>query len=108
MSNDKTKEPAITGSFTPEPVVKKKRGRKPSKKKQYFTADVDLAIKELSDLGYEIYLVSHKTKYGIKHSRNINILEISQERIFNWIKDHDLDKKKNGIIFCNSFLEKIN
>ena len=45
MSNKKTKEPAITGSSTPEPTIKKKRGRKPSKK-QYFTADVDAAIKE--------------------------------------------------------------
>ena len=45
MSNEKKPEPATTGSLTPPPVVKKKRGRKPSKK-QYFTADVDLAIKE--------------------------------------------------------------
>ena len=45
MSNEKKTEPATTGSLTPEPVVKKKRGRKPSKK-QYFTSDVDLAIKE--------------------------------------------------------------
>ena len=41
----KKSEPATTGSLTPEPVVKKRRGRKPSKK-QYFTADVDLAIQE--------------------------------------------------------------
>ena len=46
---DKTKwaptpppEPVITGSLTPEP---KKRGRKRTKK-QYFTSDTDLAIKE--------------------------------------------------------------
>lgn len=45
MSNEKKPEPATTGSLTPQPVVKKKRGRKPSKK-QYFTADVDAAIKE--------------------------------------------------------------
>ena len=45
MPNEKKSEPATTGSLTPEPVVKKKRGRKPSKK-QYFTSDVDLAIKE--------------------------------------------------------------
>ena len=45
MSNEKKTEPVITGSLTPEPVVKKRRGRKPSKK-QYFTADVDLAIQE--------------------------------------------------------------
>jgi len=45
MSNEKKQEPASSGSLTPEPVVKKKRGRKPSKK-QYFTSDVDLAIKE--------------------------------------------------------------
>ena len=42
MSNEKKQEPATTGSLTPQP---KKRGRKPSKK-QYFTADVDLAIQE--------------------------------------------------------------
>ena len=42
MSNEKKTEPVITGSLTPQP---KKRGRKPSKK-QYFTSDVDLAIKE--------------------------------------------------------------
>ena len=45
MSNKTKKEPATTGSLTPEPVVKKRRGRKPSKK-QYFTADVDAAIQE--------------------------------------------------------------
>ena len=45
MSNEKTKEPATTGSSTPEPIIKKKRGRKRTKK-QYFTADVDAAIKE--------------------------------------------------------------
>tara|TARA_R110002012_G_scaffold151580_1_gene311513 strand:- start:521 stop:1288 length:768 start_codon:yes stop_codon:yes gene_type:complete len=45
MSDEKKQEPATTGSLTPEPIVKKKRGRKPSKK-QYFTSDVDLAIKE--------------------------------------------------------------
>ena len=45
MSNKTKQEPAITGSSTPEPAVKKRRGRKPSKK-QYFTSDVDLAIKE--------------------------------------------------------------
>ena len=45
MSDNETKEPAITGSSTPQPEIKKKRGRKRTKK-QYFTADVDLAIKE--------------------------------------------------------------
>ena len=45
MSNKTKQEPAITGSSTPEPIVKKRRARKPSKK-QYFTSDVDLAIKE--------------------------------------------------------------
>ena len=45
MSNETKKEPATTGSLTPEPVVKKRRGRKPSKK-QYFTSDVDAAIQE--------------------------------------------------------------
>ena len=45
MSDEKKQEPATTGSLTPEPVVRKKRGRKPSKK-QYFTSDVDAAIKE--------------------------------------------------------------
>ena len=42
MSNKTKQEPVNTGSPTPKP---KKRGRKPSKK-QYFTSDVDAAIKE--------------------------------------------------------------
>ena len=42
MSNEIKKEPAPTGSLTPQP---KKRGRKPFKK-QYFTSDVDAAIAE--------------------------------------------------------------
>ena len=46
MSNKTKTEPAITGSLPPEPVVKKRRGRKPNPKKQYFTSDVDIAIKE--------------------------------------------------------------
>ena len=45
MLNEKKSEPATTGSLTPEPIIKKKRGRKPSKKR-YFTEDTDLAIKE--------------------------------------------------------------
>jgi hypothetical protein len=43
MTNKTKKEPVTAGSSTPPP---KKRGRKPSKKKNYFTSDVDLAIKE--------------------------------------------------------------
>ena len=41
MPNKTKQEPVNTGSPTPKP---KKRGRKPSKK-QYFTSDVDAAIK---------------------------------------------------------------
>ena len=43
MTNKTKQEPVNTGSSAPKP---KKRGRKPSKKKQYFTSDVDIAIKE--------------------------------------------------------------
>ena len=43
MTNKTKQEPVNAGSSAPKP---KKRGRKPSKKKQYFTSDVDIAIKE--------------------------------------------------------------
>ncbi len=43
MTNKTKQEPVNAGSSAPKP---KKRGRKPSKKKQYFTSDVDVAIKE--------------------------------------------------------------
>ena len=43
MTNKTKQEPVTAGSSAPKP---KKRGRKPSKKKQYFTSDVDIAIKE--------------------------------------------------------------
>ena len=43
MTNKTKQEPVNAGSSAPKP---KKRGRKPSKKKQYFNSDVDIAIKE--------------------------------------------------------------
>ncbi len=66
------------------------------------------AIKKFIDRGHYIYLLSHKTKFGIKDSKEINILEIAQLRIFDWVIKNDLQKGIMGIIFCDTFSEKIN
>tara|TARA_B100000212_G_scaffold89261_1_gene65429 strand:+ start:3887 stop:4531 length:645 start_codon:yes stop_codon:yes gene_type:complete len=65
------------------------------------------ALKQFIYKGYEIYLISHKTKYGIKDSKNVNILSIAQTRIFNWIMENNLGKGIKSIIFCDSIEEKL-
>ncbi len=64
-------------------------------------------IKQLISKDHEIYLVSHKTKFGIKDSKETNILEIAQSRIFKLIDKNHLHKGIKSIIFCDTFDEKI-
>ena len=103
MSNEKKPEPATTGSLTPPPVVKKKRGRKPSKK-QYFTADVDAAIKEyLSSSNQEernsifkdrIYYAFYKLAENLIHTFKFYYTEVES-----------LEDLKHEV--CCFFLEKL-
>ena len=64
-------------------------------------------IKRFMKNDYEIYLISHKTKYGIREAKDTNILEIAQSRIFNWITKYNLQKGIKSIIFCDTYDEKI-
>ena len=72
----------------------------------FFYRDVSKVIKDLA-FKYDIYLVSHKTKYGIGKSKDINILKISTKRIYKWMLENDLLDSIKSIIFCESFDEKI-
>ena len=63
-------------------------------------------IKELA-LRHDIYLVSHKTKYGLGKSKKVNILKISTKRIFKWIFENGLIDSIKSVIYCDSFDEKI-
>ncbi|AAQ00322.1 MULTISPECIES: HAD family hydrolase [Prochlorococcus] len=65
------------------------------------------AIKRLAEKGLEIYIVSHRSKYGLKSAEKINILRVSQERIFNWIKDSNCSESIKSVIFCDTYQEKI-
>ena len=71
-----------------------------------FYDDATKVIKELA-LRHDIYLVSHKTKYGLGKSKNVNILKISTKRIFKWIFENDLIDSIKSVIYCDSFDEKI-
>ena len=97
---DKTKwapkpppEPVITGSLTPEP---KKRGRKRTKK-QYFTPDTDLAIKE--------YLASNNQEerdYIFKHRIHYPFYKLAENLIhtfkFYYTEVDDLEDLKHEVI----------
>ena len=61
----------------------------------------------LSQLGHDIYFVSHKSKYGLGKSKNINIKEIAINRFFNWLLKREFKKNVNGINFCETFNEKL-
>ena len=61
----------------------------------------------LANKGYKLYLVSHRTNYGMGSSSEINIREISLLRIFNWIMQTNLSPYISGVIFCETKKEKI-
>ena len=103
MSNDKTKEPATTGSSTPEPKVKKKRGRKRTKK-QYFTPDTDLAIKEYlasSNQSERDYIFSTRIHYAF-YKLAENLIHTFK---FYYTEVDDLEDLKHEV--CCFFLEKL-
>ena len=55
----------------------------------------------------EIYLVSHKTKFGLHKAKNINIREISSKRISCWLNKEKIGGYIKEIIFTDTFAEKI-
>ena len=61
----------------------------------------------LANKGYKLYLISHRSKYGMGSSSEINIREISLIRIFEWIKQTNLSAHLSGVIFCETKKEKI-
>ena len=66
-----------------------------------------MAFTDLGNNGYDLYIVSHRTKYGMGNSSNINIRKISSERIFNWIYREKLSTLISGVVFCETNVEKI-
>ena len=100
MSEQKSQEPVNTGSLTPKP---KKRGRKPSKK-QYFTADTDLAIKEyLSSSNQEERDYIYKTRIHYAFYKLAeNLIHTFK---FYYTEVDDLEDLKHEV--CCFFLEKL-
>ena len=78
-----------------------------SKENVFFYEGAEDAIESLADLGYELHFVSHKSKYGLLSSENVNIREIASERIINWFYENNLKKFVTSICFCESFEEKL-
>ena len=103
MSNKTKQEPATTGSPTPEPVVKKKRGRKPSKK-QYFTSDVDAAIQEYlasSNQAERNYIYKTRIHYAF-YKLAENLIHTFK---FYYTEVESLEDLKHEV--CCFFLEKL-
>jgi hypothetical protein len=101
MTNKTKKEPAIVGSSTPKP---KRRGRKPSKKKQYFTSDVDLAIKEYlstSNQDERDHIFSRRIHYAF-YKLAENLIHTFK---FYYTEVDDLEDLKHEVICF--FLEKL-
>lgn len=55
----------------------------------------------------DIYLVSHKTKFGLHQAKNTDIRKISSERINRWLKKERLIGSIKDIIFTDTFDEKV-
>ena len=101
MTNKTKQEPVNAGSSAPKP---KKRGRKPSKKKQYFTSDVDIAIKE--------YLASSnqdERDFIFKTRIHYPFYKLAENLIhtfkFYYTEVDDLEDLKHDV--CCFFLEKL-
>jgi len=72
-----------------------------------FYEDCAKFIKDSFYRNAEIYLISHKTKYGMHKSRNIDIRSIAGKRIINWLVKNDLSICIKALIFTDTFDEKI-
>lgn len=73
----------------------------------FFYENSNHFIKKASNENAEIYLVSHKTKFGMHNAKNIDIREISSQRINNWLRYEKLFKSIKEIIFTDTFDQKI-
>ena len=72
-----------------------------------FFDNAEKAIKFFSKKNFDVYIVSHRSKFGLKSAKNKNILAIAQKRIFSWINDKKLCSSIKSIIFCDTYDEKI-
>ena len=72
-----------------------------------FYEHVEIAFEEIGKLGHEIYLVSHKSTFGIGDSKKINIRQIAACRIYDWIYKNKFKKYISGVIFCETFEDKL-
>jgi len=72
-----------------------------------FFDNAEKAIKFFSRNNFDVYIVSHRSKFGLKSAKNKNILAIAQKRIFSWINDNKLCSSIKSIIFCDTYDEKI-
>ena len=73
----------------------------------FFYENSNHFIKKASKEKAEIYLVSHKTKFGMHNAKNIDIREISSQRVNNWLRNEKLFKSIKEIIFSDTFDQKI-
>ena len=73
----------------------------------FFYENANHFIKKASKEKAEIYLVSHKTKFGMHNAKNIDIREISSQRVNNWLRNEKLFKSIKEIIFTDTFDQKI-
>ena len=72
-----------------------------------FFENAEKAIEFFSQNNFDVYIVSHRSKFGLKSAKNKNILAIAQKRIFSWINDKKLSLSIKSIIFCDTYDEKI-
>ena len=54
-----------------------------------------------------IFIISHKTKYGLHFASSIDIKKIAKERIFNWLIKNKIINFVDSIIFLETFEEKV-
>ena len=72
-----------------------------------FYKNSDVFIRDCFSVNAEIYIISHKTKYGLHFSSDIDIRSISINRLLSWLNTNNLGGCIKSIIFADTFDQKI-
>ena len=73
----------------------------------FFYENFNNFLRKAFHFSAEVYLVSHKTKFGLHQAKNIHIRNISFNRVESWLEREKLSNSIKDIVFTDTFDEKV-